>query len=148
MKHRDFLWLALMVCAAAQAAEPAKVATTVNPAAAPAAVRAYVKPVPAGVAPATKPLDLRIGDIRRYMMPNEFREAIAAPDADQNTVVVQGNRELLPMKFERPVPGGIIAPFWALAHPLQSWRIIAPDLSARAAEKPDVVPPPIFRWGP
>jgi len=142
MKHRAALGIALVVCAAAEAAEP----TT----AAPAVPLALVaKPKAEAPKPETrKPLDLRIGDVRRYMMPREYREAINAPNADENTVVVEANRELLPMKSEQPVPGGIIAPFWAIAHPLQSWRIFAPDLKRPPPGPPDVVPPPIFRWGP
>jgi hypothetical protein len=137
--HRIALGIALVACAAADAAEPAAAA---KPVAAAKSAPAVTQKVPA------KPLDLRIGEVRNYMMPDEYREALGAPDADKNTVVVQANQPLLPMKFERPVPGGIMAPFWALAHPLQSWRIFAPDLNAREAPPPNVVPPPIFRWGP
>jgi hypothetical protein len=129
--------IALAVCSAAEAAEPAAAAPQASPAPA-------TKPV-------TKPLDLRIGDVRKYMTPNEFRAVINAPDAEQNTVIVEGSRELPPSKSDRPVPGGIIAPFWALANPLQSWRIFVPDLK-RPEEGPrepaDKVPPPVFRWGP
>lgn len=141
IKRRMGLGLVLAACAAAEAAEPAAV---VPPAQTPPAAPAP-KPI------VTKPLDLRIGDVRNYMLPDEYREVLGAPDADKNTVVVEGKRELLPVKFEKPVPGGIIAPFWALAHPLQSWRIFVPDLK-RPAEGPrepaDKVPSPIFRWGP
>ena len=56
-----------------------------SPAAAPAP--AVPNPKPA----LQKPLDLRIGDVRKYMMPNEFREALGAPDADKNTIVVEGD---------------------------------------------------------
>ena len=141
MKRRVGLGLAFAVCAVVEAAEPAAVVPPAQPAPAASIARPAV----------TKPLDLRIGDVRRYMLPDEYREALGAPDADKNTVVVEGKRELLPVKYERPVPGGIIAPFWALAHPLQSWRIFVPDLK-RPEEGPrepaDKVPPPVFRWGP
>lgn len=103
---------------------------------------------PSKPATAPKPLDLRVGSVRNYMMPNEFRSALAAPDAEKNTVIVEGERELLPMKSQQPVPNGIIAPFWALAHPLQAWRAFVPDPNSPPPGKPDVVPPPIFRWGP
>jgi hypothetical protein len=153
MKHRMVLGLALAVCAAAEAAEPvasSQVPAAPVAAAAPASAHTagpVAKPRPA------KPLNLRIGDVRKYMMPNEFSAALAAPDADSDTVVVEAHRELLPMKFEQPVPGGIIAPFWALAHPLQSWRIFVPDLNMKPVEEDprdpaDMIPPPIFRWGP
>jgi hypothetical protein len=150
------LVLAVGVCAAAHAAEPAVTAPS------PAVPAAHAAPVAAPAPPrsaagatskpiASKPLDLRIGDVRKYMMPNEFREAISAPDADKNTVVVEGDRELLPVKHDDPVPGGIIAPLWALTHPLQGWRIFVPDLNRpeeRPREPEDRVPPPVFRWGP
>lgn len=147
MKHRVGLGLTLAMCAAAEAAEPVPVP---NVSAGPTAVSApaatpVAKPQP------RKPLNLSVGDVRTYMMPSEYRAALSAPDADKNTVVVEAKRELLPMKSDQPVPGGIIAPFWALANPLQSWRIFLPDLN-RPEEGPrepqDKVPPPIFRWGP
>ncbi|HEV7607107.1 MAG TPA: hypothetical protein VGO61_07210 [Steroidobacteraceae bacterium] len=137
MKHRVSLGIALVACAAVEAAEPAPAKSVVPVTTAVAAPRSQ---------PA-KPLNLRIGDVRRYMMPNEYHEAISAPDAEQNTVVVEANR-MLPSKSDRPVPVAIAAPFWALAHPLQSWRILVPDLKAPPPGPPDVVPPPVFRWGP
>jgi hypothetical protein len=160
MKHRVGLGLTLAVCAAAEAAEPTS--TALEPAAADVSIPA---PAPAAksnasrpaIAPITakstkKPLNLSVGDVRNYMLPNELAEALGAPDADKNTVVVEGKRELLPMKSERPVPGGLIAPFWAIAHPLQSWRIFVPDVAHAPKDEPrepaDKVPPPIFRWGP
>ena len=72
------LGVALAACAVAEAAEPTVVAPPAKAASAPA----VPKPKPA----LQQPLDLRIGDVRKYMMPNEFREAIGAPDADKNTV--------------------------------------------------------------
>jgi hypothetical protein len=140
------LAFALAACLAVEAAEPVPSAPPAKPAAA------------APVAPATKPpqvkkpLDLRIGDVRKYMMPDEYSDALNAPDADKNTVVVEGRRELLPMKSEQPVPGGIMAPFWMLAHPLNAWRTLVPDYQHQPKdeerEPADKVPPPIFRWGP
>jgi hypothetical protein len=103
-------------------------------------------PVRPGMA-SPAPLKLQVGDVRKYMMPNEYRAAINAPDADKSTIVVEGQR-LLPVKSTDPVPAGIIAPFWAVAHPTQAWRILAPDPNAAPAGRPDVVPKPEFRWGP
>ena len=142
------LVVALAACAAAEAAEPTAVVPPTQPAVAPAAAPAPAVPNPK---PALqKPLDLRIGDVRKYMMPNEFRAALDEPDADKNTIVVEAQRELLPVTYERPIPMGPLLPlFWALRHPTESWRIFVPDLN-RAADGPteDKVPPPIFRWGP
>ena len=133
MKHRVGLGLTLAMCAAVEAAEP--VATPLNPAspppaAAPAQVPA-TNPVPVPSAtPVRKPLDLRVGDVRNYMMPNEFRAVLDAPDAEKNTVVVEGKRELLPVEYEEPIPMGPLVPlWWGLTHPTQSWRIFLPDLN-------------------
>jgi hypothetical protein len=150
MKPRTGLGVALIVCAAAEAAEPAAVAppaqsapqASISPATSSAPVAAIAKPT------ATKPLDLRIGKVRQYMPPEEYQAALAAPDSDRNTVVVEGRSELLPVKYERPIPVAPIAPFWAIFHPLQSWKILVPDLNRPDPGPPDVVPPPVFRWGP
>jgi hypothetical protein len=134
------LVVALAACAAVEAAEPTAVVPPTQPA------PAVPNPKPA----IQKPLDLRIGDVRKYMMPNEFRAALDEPDADKNTIVVEAQRELLPVTYERPIPMGPLLPlFWALRHPTESWRIFLPDLN-RGADGPteDKVPPPIFRWGP
>jgi hypothetical protein len=137
--RRVGLSVALIACAAAEAAEPAPVAPPAPSTAAPTDQKPVLR----------KPLDLRIGDVRKYMMPNEFREALAAPDADKNTVVVEARQELLPVKYEEPIPVYPLGPlFWALRNPSQSWRILLPDLNRAPPGKPDVVPPPVFRWGP
>lgn len=99
---------------------------------------------------ARKPLDLRIGDLRKYMTPEEFR-ALSAPPDESNTVVVKADAPLLPMKSQLDVPGGIAAPFWALAHPTQAWRLFLPDARVDITKIPPLdnkIPPPVFRWGP
>jgi hypothetical protein len=96
------------------------------------------------------PLDLRVGDIRKYMTPEEFR-ALSEPLDESNTVVVQASGPLLPMKSELDVPGGIIAPFWALANPHKAWRLFLPDARVNIKNIPppeSKIPPPVFRWGP
>ena len=138
------LGVALAACAAVEAAEPAAVEPAPT-ASTPASAPAVPNPKPA----IQKPLDLRIGDVRKYMIPNEFRAALDAPDAEANTVVVEGKRELLPVQYEKPIPVGPLMPlFWGLMHPTQSWRIFLPDLNRAADGPPEVVPPPVFRWGP
>ncbi|HEY6125150.1 MAG TPA: hypothetical protein VIV63_10895 [Steroidobacteraceae bacterium] len=103
---------------------------------------------PAKALPA-KPLDLRIGNVTRYMMPSEYRAALGAPDMEKNTVVVEAKRELLPVEYEEPIPTWPLGPlWWGLKNPSQSWRIFLPDINAPEDGPPDVVPPPIFRWGP
>jgi hypothetical protein len=144
------LGVALAACAAVEAAEPtavapAQTAPAPTPAVAPASAPAVPNPKPA----IKKPLDLRIGDVRKYMMPNEFRAALDEPDAEKNTVVVEAQRELLPVEYEKPIPTWPLGPlWWALKNPTQSWRILLPDINAPEDGPPEVVPPPIFRWGP
>ena len=96
------------------------------------------------------PLDLKIGDIRKYMSPEEFRALISPPD-ERDTVIVKADAPQVPMKTPLDVPGGILAPFWALAHPTQAWRLFLPDPRIDINEIPppeSKVPPPVFRWGP
>jgi len=129
MKRCLEIGFALLLCAAAAAADPPKPAVT--------------KPA------AAKPLDLRIGDIRKYMTPKEYLAAIGAPDADKSDIVVEGARAAPKLRSELPVPGGLGSLWYAATNPLQSWRIFLPDVNAPAAEPVyDVVPPPVFRWGP
>ena len=108
------------------------------------------KPVAAKASPDRKPLDLQVKNIRKYMTPKEFR-ALLAPADDSNTVIVKADAPLAPMKSELDVPGGLIAPFWALAHPTQAWRLILPDARVDITRIPppdNKIPPPVFRWGP
>ncbi len=152
MKRRVGLGLTLAICVAVDAAEPTSTsADPVVPApAAAAAPGPATNPAPAPAAkPERKPLDLRIGDVRTYMMPNEYRAALGAPDADKNTVVVEAKRELLPVEYEKPIPTWPLGPlWWGLKNPTQSWRILLPDINRPEDGPPDVVPPPVFRWGP
>jgi hypothetical protein len=123
---------ALGLCVAATAAEP----PAARAPAAPAAVR--------------KPLDLRIGDVRRYMTPDEYQANVTgAREEDRNTVVVEARVPLLPMKSEQPVPGGLPSLWYAVTNPTQAWRILLPDPKQGPIGPPDSkVPPPEFRWGP
>ncbi len=127
---------ALMLCAGAQAVEPpAKVSQPATPAHSSA-------PVP----PA--PLKLHVGDVRKYMMPSEFREAVDAPDADKTTVIVQGQRQTAPLQSTQPLPQGLGAIIRVFTHPTSAWRLVLPDPNGIPAGPPNVVPPPEFRWGP
>jgi len=137
MHTRNVFGLALLLLAVAVQAEPPQRNSAAPRPGAPA------KPGTTSVAP----LKLQVGDVRKYMMPGEYNAAIGAPDAEKTTIVVEGQR-VLPVKSTDPVAPGIIAPFWAVAHPTQAWRIFVPDPNAPAAAKPDVVPKQEFRWGP
>jgi hypothetical protein len=147
------LGVALAACAAVEAAEPVAVApaqTASTPASVPAPANESASAVPNPSPVIRKPLDLRIGDVRKYMMPNEFRAALDAPDAEKNTVVVEGRRELLPVEYAKPIPTWPLGPlWWSLKNPTQSWRILLPDVNLpEDGPTTDKVPPPIFRWGP
>jgi hypothetical protein len=137
--------LTLMLYATAEAAEPAPVQAPQTQ-----------TPPPATNAPhrdattASKPMDLRIGDIRKYMTPNEYHAALNAADADKSTVIVEGARAVAPLQSERPQPVGLGAVYSLFRHPTSAWRLFVPDTSAYAPQPgpPDVVPPREFRWGP
>jgi hypothetical protein len=151
MNLRVILGLSLLIGISAWAAEPepgklAPPAAAAVPAAKPAAEAATTT-----VAASNPPLDLRIRDIREYLTPEEYRALLAGREQDDNTVIVQADGPLLPMKSELDVPGGIIAPFWAIAHPHKAWRLFLPDprIDIRKIPPPETaVPPPVFRWGP
>ena len=139
MDIRIAIAVALMAGTAAQAAEPPVSAKSSK--SQPAAV------VPAAARP---PLKLGIGDVRKYMMPNDYRAALNAADADKTTVIVQGERAVAPLQSERPQPVGLGAVYSLFRHPTNAWRLFVPDTSAYAPKPgpPDVVPPREFRWGP
>lgn len=109
------LIVGLMVCATAGAAEPVK----------PPADQAA--PVPSRTFPA-KPLDLRAPDITKLYSAAELERMLSnAKDRDMDEIEVEGLRavELLPLNTPKVLPG-LLAPFWAIAHPTQAWRIFAP----------------------
>lgn len=133
MKHGWGMGLALTVCGVVDAAEP-----PAHAAFAPAAKPA----LPA------KPLDLRIGDVRKYMMPRDFQAAVKASDAEANTVVVEGQREVVPMRMVEDVPMGLASLWHGVKDPKNAWRLLAPAVTFKDGPTVDKVPPPIFRWGP
>ncbi len=154
MKLKPILGATMLACTVAGAAEPAPETSAASPpatasttASGPEANQAR-KPASAD---ARKPLDLRVRDVREYLTAEEYRALLNGADDDQNTVIVQANAPLLPMKSELDVPGGIIAPFWALANPHKAWRLFLPDprIDIRKIPPPETaIPPPVFRWGP
>ncbi len=103
------LMLALLACMSAGAAEPEP---TVNEGAA--------------AAPG-KPLDLRAPDITKLASAEELEQLMrgtVAEEIELDEVKVEGPSELPPDR--PPVWPGLLAPFWALTHPAQAWRIFAP----------------------
>jgi hypothetical protein len=126
------------------------VANAADPPVQAAPAKAVTPPKPPAVAaavPERKSLDLRVGDIRKYMMPRDYEAALGQPDADKNTIVVEGQRELVPMQMIEDVPPGLMSLWYAAKNPLNSWRLLAPMVNAPEI-KPSPIPPPVFRWGP
>jgi hypothetical protein len=138
MHARIAIGFTLLFAAAAQSTEPA--------AHAPVSARpAATGPAPAAPRP---PLKLGIGDVRKYMMPNDYRAAVNAPDADKSTIVVEGEREAPPLKSKQPLPQGLGAVFSLFRNPGGAWRLFIPDPNAPELGPPDPVPAREFRWGP
>jgi hypothetical protein len=69
-------------------------------------------------------LDLKSPDIHEVMSAEQIAAAIPNPDdiedLDPETVQVHG---ATPAPY---VPGGFAAIYWAVTHPIQSWRVLAP----------------------
>lgn len=87
-----------------------------------AAVRAEDK----AAAPPPKPLDLRAPQITKLYTPRQLDRLIAKMEAENiEEIEVEGAR-VPPPTFTPRVWPGIAAPFWALFHPTQAWRIFAP----------------------
>ena len=61
---------------------------------------------------------------------DRFLSRIAAENIEE--VEVQRERAQTPNLGSPAVPLGIVSPFWAIVHPLQSWRIFAPIPPDRA----------------
>jgi hypothetical protein len=79
----------------------------------------------AGTLPA-KPLDLRPPDITKLLTSEQLAQLLEKLD-DENIeeVEVEGAKVTSPTFTPRVWPA-IAAPFWALLHPTQAWRIFAP----------------------
>lgn len=75
---------------------------------------------------AAQPLDLRTPDITRLYSRRQLENLIAKMEAEAlEEVEVEGARVPTP-EFTPRVWPAIAAPFWALLHPTQAWRIFAP----------------------
>ena len=80
----------------------------------------------APAAPPPKPLDLRPPDVTKLYTPRQLERLIAKMESDNiEEIEVEGARVPAPTFTPRVWPG-IAAPFWALFHPTQAWRIFAP----------------------
>ena len=73
-----------------------------------------------------KQLDLRTPDITKLYTRKQLETLIAKMEAEAlEEIEVEGARVPSPTFTPRIWPG-IAAPFWALLHPTQAWRIFAP----------------------
>jgi len=90
-------------------------------------------------------LDLRIPDVTTILTPEQIQRILSKTfDANLEEVEVEGQRtRIIPNTPD--IPGGIAAPFWALAHPTQAWRIflpLAPDQAQKVGnERFDITDP-------
>jgi hypothetical protein len=87
------------------------------------------------------PLDLRAPDIEDILTPQQIADALASTrEGNIEEIEVEGVRTRL-APSSPDVWLAIAAPFWALLHPTQAWRIFAPIPPDRArligAEPPD-----------
>lgn len=87
-----------------------------------------------------KPLDLSAPDVTKMYEPEQLKKLLAAMETKVIAdVEVEGKKD--PRRKDADEPwGGIAAPVWALLHPTQSWRILAPVLPKQAEAmnaKPD-----------
>jgi hypothetical protein len=97
-----------------------------------------------------RPLDLRVGDLAKYLPPGEAAklQTDRPPVAAVDTVVVQGKREQIPDRLQARIPGGAAGVIWSLFHPTQAWRLLVPDPNTPPAEPPrNNKPPAVPRIG-
>jgi hypothetical protein len=61
---------------------------------------------------------------------------------------VKGERERIPDRLKKQIPGGPAGIFWGLWHPTQAWRLLVPDPNAPSATPPrNDKPPAVPRIG-
>ena len=77
-------------------------------------------------------MDLRAPDVRKVFPIGELQKRLPEPEEQQEvqeatTVQVSTDRELPPPT----APVGLLAPFWAIRHPTQAWRIFLPIPDAK-----------------
>jgi hypothetical protein len=92
-------------------------------------------PEQAAVAPASAPkkLDLRAPDVTQLFSAEQLNRIFDRTRGENIAEVeVEGARDKVPPPSSPYVWPTIAAPIWALLHPLQAWRIIAPIPHDRA----------------
>jgi hypothetical protein len=73
---------------------------------------------------ADPPLDLRLGDIRKFIPAEELDTPL---DAAIDEVVVRSSRVRSRLPERMPIPRGVGGLGWLLDHPTQFWRLFVPD---------------------
>lgn len=93
-----------------------------------AAAQSMIEPTAAATSDKQrKPLDLRAPDITQLFSQQELQRVLASTiDPDIEEVEVEGARGRAPPPDTPTVWRGILSPFWAITHPTQAWRILAP----------------------
>jgi len=92
--------------------------------------------------PLAKSLDLRPPDIGKLYTDEQLEAMLEKLEAEHiERVEVEGARVPPPPSATPEIWAGIGAPFWALFHPTQAWRILAP-LAPDQARKVGTKPPP------
>ena len=77
------------------------------------------------------PLDLRLGDLTRFLDPREFTLPLPA---ELEEIIVNGRRPE-PLPEHGVIPSGLGALAYALRNPTQAWRILVPDPNVRIADR-------------
>jgi hypothetical protein len=96
----------------------------------------------AAAKPPGKSLDLRAPDIAKLYTSEQLEALLEKLEAEHiERVEVEGARVPPPPSATPEVWGAIAAPFWALLHPTQAWRILAP-MAPDQARKVGTQPPP------
>ena len=70
------------------------------------------------------PLDLRLGDIRKFVPAEELEAPL---DEAVDEVVVRSTRVRSRLPERMPIPRGVGGLGWLLDHPTQFWRLFVPD---------------------
>lgn len=73
------------------------------------------------------PLDLRLGDIRKFVPAEELEAPL---DEAVDEVVVRSPRVRSRLPERMPIPRGVGGLGWLLDHPTQFWRLFVPDPNA------------------
>ena len=79
---------------------------------------------PAATRRIAPPLDLRLGDIRKFVPTEELDTPL---DAAIDEVVVRSPRVRSRLPERMPIPRGVGGLGWLLDHPMQFWRLFVPD---------------------